>query len=48
MKKRKLIKESKETVFDLGKLNGFKTTIQKSETELTKVRNESFINLFKK
>lgn len=36
MKKRKLIKESKETVFDLGKLNGFKTTIQKSETELTK------------
>ena len=36
MKKRKCVKETKETVFDLQKGPGFKTTIEKPETELTK------------
>jgi len=36
LKKRKCVKETKETVFDLQKGPGFKTTIEKPETELTK------------
>lgn len=36
LKKRKCIKESKETVFDLRKSAGFSTTVVKPETELTK------------
>ena len=36
MKKRKLIKETKETVFDCKKSAGFSTTIAKPETDLSR------------
>ena len=36
LKKRKLIKESKETVFDCKKSAGFQTTIAKPETDLSR------------
>jgi len=36
LKKRKCVKETKETVFDVTKGGEFKTSIQKPETELTK------------
>jgi len=35
-KKRKLVDEKKLTVFDMKKSAGFKTTVEKPETELTK------------